>query len=193
MKSQIAFDLLKSTLTKRLVLVFMNPSKPYIMFTDASKYIWSSVLTESYLNMTDSKSMTIQHPTTYVSGLFLGIQINCIALTKEAYTMYMVVSKLSFYLGNSDTSLQSDLPLKSISKQSHNKCQGKWWKVELSTYRIQFGLLKGIKNAFQTDRFSILWEECSRTRHPQIRFLYICCTIQCCNCPQMIVILFGCE
>ena len=38
------------------------------------------------------------HPLCYVSGLFRGSQLNWATLTKEAYAIYMVVQKLTFYI-----------------------------------------------------------------------------------------------
>ena len=42
--------------------------------------------------------ITMDHPVSYVSGLFCGSQLNWAALTKEAYTISMSVKKSTFYL-----------------------------------------------------------------------------------------------
>ena len=39
----------------------------------------------------------IQHPITYISGLFRGPQINWVALVKEAYVIYMSTRELDYY------------------------------------------------------------------------------------------------
>ena len=57
-------------------LVLAYCSKPYIMFTDVSKYAWPVVLTESYSSICDRKFKTIQHPISYVHELFEGSQLN---------------------------------------------------------------------------------------------------------------------
>ena len=47
-----------------------------------------------------------------MSGLFIGSQPNWATLIKEAYTIYMSVKILSFYLDDADITLRSDhLPL----------------------------------------------------------------------------------
>ena len=46
-KCQISFELLKEALIKEPILRFPDPNKPYILYTDASKYAWSCVLTQT--------------------------------------------------------------------------------------------------------------------------------------------------
>ena len=64
-----------------------RPQRPYMLFTDASKYAWAGVLIQPYTEETEGKTVTVHHPVTYVSGLFRGSQINWVALTKEAYVI----------------------------------------------------------------------------------------------------------
>ena len=55
----------------------------------------------------------VQHPITYISGLFRGPQINWAALVKEAYVIYMSTRKVDYYLDEVVTTIRSDhLPLK---------------------------------------------------------------------------------
>ena len=96
-KCQVSFELLKEALMKEPVLVYPNPRLPYILYTDASKYAWACVLTQTYLHDVN-KEEDKNHPITYVSGLFKGSQINWAALTKEAYAIYMSIKKLNYYL-----------------------------------------------------------------------------------------------
>ena len=97
-KYQKAFNFLKCTLTKGAVLVFPDPNKLFIMFTDTSKYAWSTVLSQSHTSILDGKSKTIQYPITYVSRMCHGSHLNRDALTKEAYLIYMAVKKPVIYL-----------------------------------------------------------------------------------------------
>ena len=84
------------------ILKFPDPQKPYVLFTDASKYAWAGVLTQLYTKETKGKAVTTHHPVTYVSGLLRGSWLNWAALTKEAYVIYMSVKKLSFYLTDAE-------------------------------------------------------------------------------------------
>ena len=146
-KCQKTFQLLKDMLFKEPVLKYPNPSKPYTLFTDASKYAWSCVLTQEYEHKFDGKVRKILHPITYVSGLFKGSQINWATLTKEAYAIYMSVKKLSYYLQDADITLRSEhLPLKKFLSKNTLNTKVNNWAIEISPYRIQFEYIKGIKN-----------------------------------------------
>jgi transposase InsO family protein len=146
-KCQEAFDFLKDKLMSSPVLVYPDPTRPYVLFTDASKYAWACVLTQPYSHEIEGKTREVLHPITYKSGLFHGSQLNWATLTKEAYAIYMSVKKLSYYLEDADITLRSDhLPLKRFLEKNtlNNKVNN--WAVELEQYRIQFEYIKGIKN-----------------------------------------------
>ena len=146
-KCQKTFQLLKDMLLKEPVLKYPDPSKPYTLFTDASKYAWACVLTQEYEHEFEGKKKKILHPITYVSGLFKGSQVNWATLTKEAYAIYMSVKKLSYYLQDADITLRSDhLPLKKFLSKNTLNTKVNNWAIEISPYRIQFEYIKGIKN-----------------------------------------------
>ena len=63
------------------------------------KYAWLCVLTQQYTHDIDNKQIVVNHPITYVSGLFKGSQLNWAALTKEAYAIYMSIKKPHILLG----------------------------------------------------------------------------------------------
>ena len=42
------FEMLKNLLIQEPMLKYPDPSKPYILYTDTSKYAWSCVLTQEY-------------------------------------------------------------------------------------------------------------------------------------------------
>ena len=74
---------------------------------DASKYRWAGVLTQAHTSMVEGKTIMTDHPVAYISGLFRGSHLNWAALTKEAFTNYMSVKKLAFYLTDADVLLKS--------------------------------------------------------------------------------------
>ena len=45
---QGAFEMLKEVLLKEPILKYTDPSKPYVLYTDTSKYTWAGVLTQAY-------------------------------------------------------------------------------------------------------------------------------------------------
>ena len=94
----ISFQMLKDTLCSVPILKYPDTSKLYMLYTNASKYGWAGVLTQRHMSTVDGKEITMDHPVSYVSGLFHGSQLNWAALTKEAYTIYMSVKNLHFIL-----------------------------------------------------------------------------------------------
>ena len=106
--------MLKDKLCHEPILKYPDMSKPYTLFTDASNYGWAGVLTQEYKS-TDIKGneCTTLHPVACVSGLIRGSQLTWAALTKEAYTIYMCIRRLTFYISDMKVTLWSDhLPLK---------------------------------------------------------------------------------
>ena len=75
------FQILKEFLQQAPILKYPDPQASYMLYTDASKYTNAGVLTQHCNGM--------DHPITYVSGLFHGSQLNWATLTKEAYAIYM--------------------------------------------------------------------------------------------------------
>ena len=146
-KCQASFELLKEALIKEPILRFPDPNKPYTLYTDASKYAWSCVLTQQYTHDMDNKQIVVNHPITYVSGLFKGSQLNWAALTKEAYAIYMSIKKLTYYLEDAEITLRSDhLPLKRFLQRNTLNTKVNNWAVEISPFKITFEYIKGIKN-----------------------------------------------
>ena len=89
----------------------------------------------------------MNHPITYVSGLFKGSQLNWAALTKEAYAIYMSIKKLTYYLEDAEITLRSDhLPLKRFLQRNTLNTKVNNWAVEISPFKITFEYIKGIKN-----------------------------------------------
>ena len=73
---QKSFEILKSYLCSELILKYADTSKPYILYTAASKYGWLGVLTQSHTMDIDGKSVTTDYPVAFVSGLFRGSQLD---------------------------------------------------------------------------------------------------------------------
>ena len=144
---QKSFKLLKETLCGELVLKYADTSKPYTLYTDASKFSWAGVLTQPHTTVIDGKSTTTDHPVTFVSGLFRGSQLNWAALTKEAFAIYMSVKKLLFYLTDAQILLRSDhKPLEKFLLKNTLNSKVNNWAMELEAFNIQFDYIKGSNN-----------------------------------------------
>ena len=144
---QKSFELLKEALCGEPVLKYADTSKPYTLYTDASKYGWAGVLTQPHVTTVDGKSTTTDHPVAFVSGLFRGSQLNWAALMKEAFAIYMSIKKLSFYLTDAQILLRSDhKPLEKFLLKNTLNSKVNNWAMELEAFNIQFNYIKGSNN-----------------------------------------------
>ena len=151
--------MLKDYLQEAQILRYPDPEARYILYTDASKYAYGGVLTQT-VDGTD-------HPIAYVSGLFRGSQLNWAALTKEAYAIYMSVKKLSFYLDSPRITVRSDyLPLKKFLEKNTMNAKVNNWAVELESQKIDFVFIPGIKNVL-ADTLSRLIEVDNNVKLPE--------------------------
>ena len=133
------FNMLKYYLQEAPILRYPDPEARYVLYTDASKYAYAGVLTQT-VDGTD-------HLIAYVSGLFRGSQLNWAALTKEVYAIYMSVKKLSFYLDSARITVRSDHPpLKKFLEKNTMNVKVNNWAVELESQKIDFVFIPGIKN-----------------------------------------------
>ena len=147
LECQKSFELLKSFLCGEPILKYAGTSKPYTLYTDANKYGWAGVLTQSHTTVIDGKSVTTDHPVAFVSGLFRGSELDWAVLTKEAYAIYMSVKKLSFYLIQADVLLKSDsLPLKRFLHKNTLNSKVNNWTMELESFNIWFEHIRGQNN-----------------------------------------------
>ena len=144
---QKSFDLLKETLCGEPVLKYADTSKPYTLYTDASKFDCAGVITQPHTTVIDGKSTTTDHPVTFVSGLFRGSQLNWAALMKEIFAIYMSVKNLSFYLTDAHILLRSDhKPLEKFLQKNTLNSKVNNWAMELEAFNIQFDYIKGSSN-----------------------------------------------
>ena len=91
---------------------------------DASKYARVCVLMQAHDHLIEGKEKTLLHSITYVSGLFGGSQLNWATLTKEAYAIYVCITKLSFYVDDAEITLRSDILLLKRFLEKNTKFEG---------------------------------------------------------------------
>ena len=133
------FQILKEFLQQAPILKYPDPQASYTLYTDASKYAYAGVLTQH--------SNGMDHPITYVSGLFRGSQLNWVTLTKEAYAIYISVKKLSFYIDTAKITVKSNhLPLKKFLEKNTLNSKVNNWAVELESQNITFEYIPRIRN-----------------------------------------------
>ena len=143
---QESFDLLKTSLMTEHILTYPDPSLPYVLFTDASKYAWACVLTQEKIHQIEGKEIKILHPIMYMSCLFHGSQMNWACLTKEAYAIYMSIKKLAYYLEDADITLRSDhLLLKKFPAKNTLNSKVNNWAIEILPFISLLSILKESK------------------------------------------------
>ena len=150
-----AFNHLRELLMQYPILRYPDPTKGYVLYTDASGIGWSGVLTQEYV---DEKNRAKQHPICYVSGQFRGSQLNWAALTKEAYAIYMSIRRLSFYVTDAEVLIRCDhLPLKKFLNKQTMNAKVNNWAVELEQFKLKLDWIPGSKNLL-ADSLSRLME-----------------------------------
>ena len=165
---QRSFNLLKETLCCEPILKYADTSKPYTLYTDASKYGWAGVLTQKHTTVIDGKSHTTDHPVAFVSGLFRGSQLNWAALTKEAFAIYMSVKKLSFYLMDAQILLRSDhKPLEKFLRKNMLNSKVNNWAMELEAFNIEFNYIKGPNNVLVDTMSRLVDIDLDTQQHPE--------------------------
>ena len=162
-----AFNHLRELLMQYPILRYPDPTKGYVLYTDASGIGWSGVLTQEYV---DEKNRAKQHPICYVSGQFRGSQLNWAALTKEAYAIYMSIRRLSFYVTDAEVLIRCDhLPLKKFLNKQTMNAKVNNWAVELEQFKLKLDWIPGSKNLL-ADSLSRLMEvvpDAQKTEEPE--------------------------
>ena len=89
----------------------------------------------------------MDHPVSYISGLFCSNQLNCTPLMKETYAIYMSVNKSMFYLTGHEITLRSDhLPLKKFLRKMTLSDMVNNWSAENESFNINFIHISGKDN-----------------------------------------------
>ena len=161
--------MLKEALLKEPILKCPNPSKPYVLYTDASKYTWAGVLTQAYQHKDEKGVKEIQHSNNYISGLFRGPQMKWAALVKEAYMIYMSTRKLYYYLGEVVMTIRSDhLPLKRFLEHKTKNSKVDNWSLDIAHYNQQFEFVKEIKNTLADTMSRLVQLESAIKEEPEL-------------------------
>ena len=132
------FNTLKSALLEAPILHYPDPSKCYIVYTDASDDACSAQLSQEHGGQ--------ELPVALLSHAFTDTQWKWSTMTQEAYDIYFLVTKWNYYLHGSDIVVHNDhKPLqKFVNSKNVNKVNR--WSLELATYNITFEWISGVHN-----------------------------------------------
>ncbi len=137
---QESFEEIKRLLTSSEVLAFPDSSKPYILWTDASKKAMSAVLMQN-----DSKGN--QKPLGYWAKSFKGSQLNWSPLVKEARAVLEAVQHYSVFVTGCQILLKCDhKPLaKFLTAPTRNEMVNRW-SIMLQEFDIEFEWVDSASN-----------------------------------------------
>ena len=133
-KCQTRFEYLKKCLTKAPILKYLDPSKRYVVFMDASDQAATAVLTQEY---TGEDRDTMEMTVAYLSAQFSNTQFKCSTAVKEGHTIYYAIKKWRHYLEDAEILLKSDA--KSLQKFLAGKTKNvklDRWSLELQGRNI---------------------------------------------------------
>ena len=136
---QEAFMKLKDSIIQAPILQHPNPSKRYIVYTDALDETCRAQLTQEHDGT--------EFPIAFLSHTFSETQRKWSTTEQEAYGVYYAVTKWNYYLQGADIIVRNDhKPLANFlnGKNANNKVNR--WGLELATYNITFEWISGAKN-----------------------------------------------
>ena len=141
---QIGFDYLRTALTKDPILKYPDPSKRYVLFTDASDQAAAGVLCQEY---PDENGKITELPIAYISAQFTDTQYKWSTIVKEGYAIYYCVKKWRPYLEDSEVLIKSDAKsLEKFLEGRTNNLKLDRWSLELQGRRIKCEHIPGAQN-----------------------------------------------
>ena len=141
---QIGFDYLRTALTKDPILKYPDPSKRYVIFTDASDQAAAGVLCQEYQ---DCDGKITELPIAYLSTQFTDTQYKWSTVVKEGYAIYYCVKKWRPYLEDAQILLKSDAKsLEKFLEGRTNNLKLDRWSLELQGRRITCMHIPGTQN-----------------------------------------------
>ena len=132
----MAFNTLKRALIEAPILHYLDPSKCYMVYTDASNDACGDQLLQEHNGQ--------QLPVAFLSHTFTDTKQKWSTTEQEAYGIYYALSKWNYYIQGSDIVVCNDHkpPQKFLNgKNANNKVNR--WSLELATYNITFEWISG--------------------------------------------------
>ena len=141
---QEGFEYLRTCLMTGPILKYPDPSKRYVIFTDASDQAAAGVLCQEH---TDIDGKTIELPIAYLSVQFSDTQFKWSTVVKEGYAIYFCIKKWRPYLEDAQILLKSDAKsLERFLEGRTNNLKLDRWSLELQGRRIQCVHIPGTQN-----------------------------------------------
>ncbi|GFO06470.1 Pol polyprotein [Plakobranchus ocellatus] len=135
-----ASQFLRDSLTVVLLLVYPNPNKPYVLYTDANDKCIGSCLVQEDDNGEEK-------PIYFLSHKLSDSQTRWSSIDKEAYAIFHSLQKLQFYLCNARFTIKTDhMPLIYLLKSASTNRKIQIWALHISAYDCTIEHIKGENN-----------------------------------------------
>ena len=136
---QEAFMKLKDSIIQTPILCYPNPSKRYVVYTDASDDACRPQLTQEHDGM--------EFPIAFLSHTFLETQRKWSTTEQDTCRVYYAITKWNYYLQGTDIIVRNDhRPLAKFLNGNNANNKVNRWGLELATYNITFEWILGAKN-----------------------------------------------
>ena len=141
-----SFDVLKQKLCSPPILAFPDPTKPYILYTDASDTCIGALLSQ--------ETADGERPIQYLSHQLSKSQQNWPVIEKEAYAIVFALQKLRQYLYGAKFTIKCDhKPLKFLFNSEIKNAKVQRWGLMMSEYDCTIEYIAGKANT-QADMLS---------------------------------------
>ena len=133
------FMKLKEAIIQAPILRYLDTTKPYIVYTDASDDACGAQLSQTH-NGTE-------FPVAFLSHTFTDTQRRWSTPEQEAYGIYFAVRKWNYNLQGSDIIVRNDhKPLARFLNGKNENTKINRWGLELASYNIMFEWISGARN-----------------------------------------------
>ena len=132
-KCQLSLGYLKEILYNKPILLFPDPNKNYVLYTDTSNNTYSGVLCKPINNNKDIRAVT------YFSGTFTAQNKSWCATEKEAYAILKSIQGFNYYRRGAKCTLRCDhKPLEPFLTRGMKIAKLDRWAMLLQEYNITF-------------------------------------------------------
>ena len=139
LEHQEAFTKLKDSIIQVQILCYPNPSKRYIVYTDASDDACRAQLMQEHDGT--------EFPIAFLTHTFSDTQQKWSTTEQEAYGVYFAVTKWNYYLQGAEIIVRNNhKPLTKFLNGKYTNNKVTRWGLELATSNITFEWISGAMN-----------------------------------------------
>ena len=136
---QDTFMKLKEAIIQAPILRYLDTTKPYIVYTDASDDACGAQLSQTH----DGAEFLVA----FLLHTFTDTQMRWSTPEQEAYVIYFTIKKWNYYLQGVDIIVRNDhKPLAWFLNGKNENTKINRWGLELASYNITFEWISGARN-----------------------------------------------